>query len=77
MKLINCEISLTLTWLKKLVISSAVGESAFAITDTKRYIPVVTLSAEDIAKLLKQLGSSFKRTINWNKYNPKTEQIGI
>ena len=31
----------------------------------------VTLSTEDNAKLLQQLKSSFKRTINWNKYQLK------
>ena len=40
----------------------------FTITDTKLYISVVTLSTKYIVKLLKQLESGFKRTINWNKY---------
>ena len=40
----------------------------FAITGTKRYVPVVTLTTQDNVKLLKQLESGFKRTINWNKY---------
>ena len=43
----------------------------FAITDTKLYIPVVTLSTPDNAKLPEQLKSGFKRTINWNKYQSK------
>ena len=47
----------------------------FAITDTKLYVPVVTLSTQDKTKLLKQLESDFKRIINWNKYQSKaTEQ---
>ena len=41
------------------------------ITDTKRYVSVVTLSAQDNVKLLKYLESGFKRTINWNKYQSK------
>ena len=40
----------------------------FKITDTKLYLPVVTLSTQDNAKLFQQLKSGFKRTINWNKY---------
>ena len=40
----------------------------FEITDTKLYVPVVTLSKEDDIKLLEQLKSGFKRTIKWNKY---------
>ena len=40
----------------------------FKITDTKLYVPVVSLSKENDVKLLEQLKSGFKRTINWNKY---------
>ena len=40
----------------------------FHITDTKLYVPVVTLSKENDIKLLEQLKSGFKRTIKWNKY---------
>ena len=36
------------------------------------YVPVVPLSTQENMKLLKQLESDFKRTINWNKYQPKT-----
>ena len=63
MSLINCEISLILIWSKKCVIFSATGATEFAITDTKIYVPFVTLSVEDNIELLKQLESSFKRTI--------------
>ena len=37
------------------------------ITDTKLYVPVVTLSRENNIKLLEQLKSEFKRTMKWNK----------
>ena len=57
-----------MTWSKDCVISSAAGQTKFAITETKLYVPVVTLSTQDNAKLLQQLKSGFKRTINWNKY---------
>ena len=40
----------------------------FQITDTKLYVPVVTLSKENDKKLLEQLKSGFKRTVKWNKY---------
>ena len=43
-----------------------------AIADTKLYVPVVTLSTQDNAKLLEQLKSGFKRTIHWNKFQSKT-----
>ena len=47
----------------------------FKITDTKLYVPVVSLSKEKNIKLLEQLKSGFKRTIKWNKYrSPMTIQ---
>ena len=47
----------------------------FTITETNLYVPVVTLSTQDNAKLLPQLKSGFKRTISWNKYLPKPELL--
>ena len=44
-------------------------------TETKAYVPVVTLSIQDNAKLLPQLKSDFKRTLNWNKYMAKPELL--
>ena len=40
----------------------------FKITDTKLYVPVVTLSTENDKIILEQLRTGFKRTIKWNKY---------
>ena len=68
MPLISCEVNLILTWSPTCVIFSTNGETKFKITETKLYVPVVTLSTQDNAKLLQQLKSGFKRTINWNKY---------
>ena len=45
--------------------------ATFAITDTNLYVPFVTLSTQDNVKLIDQLKSDFKRTINWNKYQSK------
>ena len=50
MLLINCEVNLILTWSLTCVISSANGETKFKITETKLYVPVVTLSTQDNAK---------------------------
>ena len=47
----------------------------FETTDTKLYVPVVTLSTQDNAKLLQQLKSGFKRVINWNKYLSKPKLL--
>ena len=41
------------------------------MTNAKLYVPVVTLSTQDNAKLLQQLKSGFKRTINRKKYQSK------
>ena len=79
--LVNCEVSLTLSWSETCVITSmekrilVAGQSsrvdspesaAFKIKDFKLYVPVVTLSTEN-DKLLEQLKTEFKRTIKWNK----------
>ena len=45
-----------------------VGNTAtFKITDAKRYLPIVTLSSENNAKLSKLLSEGFKRSIYWNE----------
>ena len=49
MQLINCEVNHVLTWSSKCVISSATGETKLKITETKLYVPVVTLSTQDNA----------------------------
>ena len=76
MPLINCEVKLILTWSADCVIIStnvADQNPTFTITQTKPYVPVVTLSTQDNAKLLPQLKSGFKRTISWNKYLRRAE----
>ena len=47
MPLINCEVNLILTWSKDCVITNSTGEGKFAITETKLYVPAVTLSTKD------------------------------
>ena len=76
MPLINCEVSLILTWSRKCEITSmekrviatrqrntSSTDAIFQITDTKLYVPVVTLSTENDKRLLEQLRTGFKRTI--------------
>ena len=77
MPLINCKVELSLKWIENCVLTSAaIGANAnatgadsatFKITDAKLYVPVVTLSAEDNVKLVKQLNEGFKRPVYWNK----------
>ena len=67
-----------MTWsVNYVIVSTDVANqgATFTITETKRYVPVVTLSTQDNAKILTQLKSSFKRTINWNKYLSKPELL--
>ena len=68
MPLINCEINIMLTWSSTCVITNSTEVGTFTITDTKPYVPVVTFSTQDSRKLLEQLKSIYKWTINWNKY---------
>ena len=79
MPLINCRVKLSLKWIENCVLTTAaIGANAnavgadsetFKMTDSKLYVPVVTLSAEDNARLAKQLDKGFKGPVYWNKYN--------
>ena len=64
MPLINYETNLILTWSRDCVIANSTGAGKFVITETKLYVPIVTLSTQDNAKLLQQLKWGFKRTIS-------------
>ena len=72
MALVNCKIDLELTWHKDCMISSANAATnqvvSFMITDTKLYVPIITLSTKGNTNLTKQLNEGFKRTIYWNQY---------
>ena len=83
MLLINCEVSLNLTWHANCVITDKIHRVAgannnpaginnptnaiFNIKDTKLYVSVGPLTIEDDNNLLRQLKTGFKRTIKWNK----------
>ena len=75
MPLINCEVNLILTCSSTFVITISTGAGIFEITDTKLYVPVVTLSAQDNSKLFQQLKSGFKRVISCHKYLLKPELL--
>ena len=77
MSLINCKIELSLRWIENCMLTSALidananntgaDSATFKITDAKRYVPILTLSAEENGKLSKLFGEGFKRSIYWNK----------
>ena len=80
MSLINCEVKLILTWSKNCALAGMTANAdanaaivvstwlEFQITDTKLYVPVLTLSTKDQNNFLEQVKSRFKRTIKLNKY---------
>ena len=51
----------------------AIADTTFKITNTKLYVPIVTLSSKDNVKLVKLLEEGFKRLVYWNEYQPKIE----
>ena len=61
--LINCEISLQLRWSRNCIILAGTTNNQ----NPTIQINVVTLSTQENIKLLKQLESGFKRTINWKR----------
>ena len=80
MLLINCKILLELNWNNNCVIYGADAnadgddrETIFKITNTKFYVPNVTLSTKDNVYLTKQLNEGFKRSVYWIEYKSKIE----
>ena len=76
MPLINCKIHLELNWSKDYVISTT-DEAAFKITNTKLYLPIVTLSSKDNVKLVQLLEERFNRPVYWNEYQKKIESRNL
>ena len=80
MPLINCKTHLQLNWTKNCVMHGSDAyaaadnsntETIFKITNTKLFVPIVTLSTKDNVKLTRQLNDGFKRLVYWNEYKPK------
>ena len=77
MPLINFEINLDLNWSKKGVIGAvfvANQETTFSITNKKLYVPVVTLSTQDYAKLLNNENLVLKGQLTGININQKYQQ---
>ena len=62
MPLINCEVSLILTWSSTCVITNSTGEGKSEISNTILYVPVVTLSTQDNSKLLCKIKIWFQKS---------------
>ena len=67
---INCKFELSLNWYRTNYVTIIGNGTAatFTITDTKLYVPIVTLKTEENAKLSKLLNEGFKRSVYWNHY---------
>ena len=50
---------------------STIADTTFKITNTKLYVPIVTLSSKDNAKLVKLFREGFNRPVYWNEYQTK------
>ena len=70
MPLINCKIHLELNWSKDCIMST-IADTTFKITNTNLYVPIVSLSSKDNAKLVKLLEEGFNRSVYWNEYQTK------
>ena len=77
MSLINCKVEFQLKRIENCVLTTAANanKATFKITDAKLYVPNVTLSIEDNAKLSKLLGEGFNRPIYQNKYKVTDNRI--
>ena len=68
MPLINCKIHLELNWTKDCVMST-IADTTFKITNTKLYMPSVTLSSKD--------KEGFKRRFYWSEHQTKIESRNL
>ena len=73
MPLINRKIHLELNWSNDCIMSTT-DETTFKIKNTKLYVPIVTLSNKDNAKLVKLLEDGFNRLVYWNKHTKQKKQ---
>ena len=57
--------------------STIAAATSFKIINTKLYVPIVTLSSKDNAKLVKLLQGWFSRPVYWNEHQTKIETINL
>ena len=81
--MINHKGELKIKWSNYCLLSAAGNDNAngndnniiCTIKDTKLYFPVVTLSARDNQILTKLLSKGLERSIYWNEYKTKSEEM--
>ena len=77
----NCKVQLKSWWTKYCFLAAAGNDNAndnanniiFTIKDTKLYVPVVTLSANENQKLSQLLSKGFEKSVYWNEYTTTSE----
>ena len=73
----DVKIAVPLKYLSKGCVMSNIADTTFKITNTKLYVPIVTLSSKDNVKLVKLLEEGFKRPVYWNEYQTKIESRNL
>ena len=75
--MINTKLYIELNYTKNSIILTidASDSSKFKIAKPELYVPVVTLNTEDNEKLNQLLDTEFKRTVYWNEYKSKIEDV--
>ena len=75
--MIDTKLYIQLNYTKHSVKSTvdAADSTIFKITKTEFYVPVVTLNTKDNDKLDQLLDTEFKRTMHWNQYKSKIEDV--
>lgn len=63
MLLINCEISLRLSWYLNAVISSSIKAATFTITDVKLHVPVINLLTQYNSEILTQSNQDLSKQL--------------
>ena len=64
-----------MNWIKDCILSRAGNTAKFAITGTKLYVLIVTLSNNEDANLAKKLNERFRRSAYWNSYETKPAKV--
>ena len=79
MSLINCKVQINLKLTKHCALATDGNDNGdansnniiFTTKDTTQTVPIVTLSAKDVQKLLKLLSKESERSAYWNEYKTK------
>ena len=61
----------------KIFVISDNDDATFKLTNTKLYVPIVTLSTEDNVTLTRQLNEGYERSFYWNQYKTEIDSKGL